>query len=484
MAHSDGATALRYDDPTAEIERLKAQLDASRRRLDETQALAHMGSYDWEIATDTNTWSDELYRIYGTEPQSFNASYDRFLAFLHPEDREQVMAAHRTAYETGKPYVTEERIFRPDGTMRVLATNGEVLFDESGTPLRVRGICWDVTDRKRAEEEVRVAAMRIHDAEIRRRQALDLNDNLLQGITSTLYSLEAGAVGLARDAAEQTLAAARDMITSLLGVGPGEALDPGELVRERPAPQVLRDLTAERRGPRHAGQTPMRVLLVDDAVDIRAIMRINLELSGAQIVGEAGTGTDAIVLATELQPDIVLLDLAMPGMDGLESLPLVCAAAPGAKVVIMSGFAAARMRESALALGAAAYVEKGMPVQEILELLRTLCPDKQTETWTGATFATTASTELMGDAARAFMDELRTPLTVVTGLVDTIRQQGDRLPSATMAELWSTLARNVSYLTGLLLAYDDTTIGVDVPAPRQVAAAPLRVAEHDGHRSL
>ncbi|HVF19977.1 MAG TPA: response regulator, partial [Mycobacteriales bacterium] len=260
------------------------------------------------------------------------------------------------------------------------------------------------------------------------------------------------------------------MITTLLGDA-AEVARAGGLVRERPAPQVLRDLAAERRGPRPSGQAPMRVLLVDDAVDIRAIMRINLELSGAVIVGEAGTGREAVELASELQPDVVLLDLAMPGMDGLEALPLVRAAAPDAKVVVLSGFAAARMEQSALDLGAAAYVEKGTPVHEILELLRRLCPDKDSERWAGPMFAAVASTGAVGDAARAFMEELRTPLTVVTGLVDTIREQGDRLPSATVAELWATLARNVTHLTTLLVAYDDTTGGGQVPAPRSSARA-------------
>jgi len=357
----------------AEVERLTESLRFHERWLNEIQTLAHMGSYDWEIATDTNTWTDELYRIYGTEPQSFNASYEKFLSFLHPDDREQVMGAHRTAFETGQPYETEERIYRPDGSLRVLYTTGEVLFEASGAPARVRGICWDVTDRRKAEELAHDAALAIHDTEVRRRQALDLNDNLLQGITSTLYALDAGAVGVARDAAERTLAAARDMITSLLGSDDG-VLSPGDLVRQKPAPQVLSDITPQRPGTRPAGTTSLRVLVVDDAIDIRAIMRINLELSGMEVVAEAGTGRDAIRLAEETTPDVVLLDLAMPEMDGLEALPLVRLAAPDAKVVVVSGFAADRMEASTIALGAAAYVQKGTPIAQIIELLRTLCP--------------------------------------------------------------------------------------------------------------
>ena len=54
-----------------------------------------MGDYDWHIPTDTNRWSDQLYRIYGHEPQSFNASYERFLSLIHPDDRERITGCTR-----------------------------------------------------------------------------------------------------------------------------------------------------------------------------------------------------------------------------------------------------------------------------------------------------------------------------------------------------------------------------------------------------
>lgn len=110
--------------------------------------MAHLGSYDWNIVTDENVWSDELYRIYGEEPQSFNASYERFIGFVHPDDRDHVMEVHRKSYEMLLPYQTTERIVRADGTIRLLATTGEVVSDGHGTPIRIRGICIDITDRQ------------------------------------------------------------------------------------------------------------------------------------------------------------------------------------------------------------------------------------------------------------------------------------------------------------------------------------------------
>ena len=131
----------------------EAQLNDLRLRVDSAQQLANMGDYDWHMPTDTNRWSDQLYRIYGYEPQSFNASYQRFISLIHPEDRDRISQLHQRAYTTGEPYSMLERIVRPDGEVRYLSSNGQVVMDESGTPVRMRGTCIDVTDRVLAERE-------------------------------------------------------------------------------------------------------------------------------------------------------------------------------------------------------------------------------------------------------------------------------------------------------------------------------------------
>lgn len=125
-----------------EVDRLTAELDDLRQRVDNAQHLAGMGDYDWHIPTDTNRWSDQLYRIYGYEPQAFNASYERFLSLIHPEDRDRIQALHQEAYATGAPYQMIERIVRPDGEVRYLSSNGEVIMDDAGTPVRMRAPAW------------------------------------------------------------------------------------------------------------------------------------------------------------------------------------------------------------------------------------------------------------------------------------------------------------------------------------------------------
>ncbi|MCW2991203.1 MAG: response regulator transcription factor [Solirubrobacterales bacterium] len=115
----------------------------------------------------------------------------------------------------------------------------------------------------------------------------------------------------------------------------------------------------------------IRVFLCDDVPELRALLRYGLEEDEQlEVVGEAGTAEDAIAAVGELLPDVVLLDLSMPGMDGLEAIPRLLEVAPGTSIVVFSGFAAARMRAPALELGAARYVEKGEPLETVRATVR------------------------------------------------------------------------------------------------------------------
>ena len=108
------------------------------------------------------------------------------------------------------------------------------------------------------------------------------------------------------------------------------------------------------------GDTRPGVLLCDDNDAVRALLKVIIGTSlGMQVVGEAGDGNEAIVEATRLQPDVILLDLAMPHRSGLEALPELRRVAPKARIIVFSGFASVNVAEQVLALGAASYLEKG-----------------------------------------------------------------------------------------------------------------------------
>ena len=135
---------------TAELEKAYKSLKESEERLAEAQKLAHIGSYDWDIATNEEYWSDELYRIFKLDPQ-FELSHNKFLNRIHPENLEYVSHAINEALN-GKPYHIDYRIILPDGEERVIDSQGGVIFDEKNTPIRMRGIVQDITEHKKAEK--------------------------------------------------------------------------------------------------------------------------------------------------------------------------------------------------------------------------------------------------------------------------------------------------------------------------------------------
>ena len=118
----------------------------------------------------------------------------------------------------------------------------------------------------------------------------------------------------------------------------------------------------------------LRVLIVDDTPDIRFLLTTALgALGGFDVVGEAENGQEAVRLAGTLHPDAVLLDLAMPVMDGLQATPLIHECSPDTRIVILSGFSKEGMEKEALQLGAHAFLEKGTRPKEIAETLRAVC---------------------------------------------------------------------------------------------------------------
>jgi len=116
---------------------------------------------------------------------------------------------------------------------------------------------------------------------------------------------------------------------------------------------------------------PIRVLVCDDVASFRALMRYTLqEDPEIEVVGEAADGMAAIAAAERLQPDVVLLDLTMPILDGIDAIPSLLQRAPGTRVVALSGWGADRMGEAAREQGAVAYLEKSDDVQAIRAAVR------------------------------------------------------------------------------------------------------------------
>ena len=120
-----------------------------------------------------------------------------------------------------------------------------------------------------------------------------------------------------------------------------------------------------------AGVAPLRIVLADDVPEIRSLLRRSFELDPTvAVVGEAVNGADAIEVVCRTDADVVLLDLAMPVMDGLQAIPEIRRRSPGTGIVVLSGFDASKMEQRALDLGATSYISKGAGPDRILAAVR------------------------------------------------------------------------------------------------------------------
>jgi len=127
------------------------------QRLAEAQRIARVGSWSWDVLSDSVTWSDQLFRNYGLEARTGPASVAAYLERVHPSDRERVERAIAGTIATLTPYEHEYRIVHPDGEVRVMHARGEVTQRSGDTVLQLTGYCQDVTERWTAEEKRRHA---------------------------------------------------------------------------------------------------------------------------------------------------------------------------------------------------------------------------------------------------------------------------------------------------------------------------------------
>lgn len=122
--------------------------------LAEAEAIAHVGAWAWHITTGGLWWSDEVYRIFGRAPQEFPATYEAFVSYLHPDDRDMVTASVDAAVTDGAQYDIEHRVVRPDGSLRYVHERGRVTRDTDGVPVRMLGVVHDITERRHFEDEL------------------------------------------------------------------------------------------------------------------------------------------------------------------------------------------------------------------------------------------------------------------------------------------------------------------------------------------
>jgi PAS domain S-box-containing protein len=270
----------------------------SETMLAEAQRVAQLGSCNYDVATETMTWSEELYRIYGLDRDAFDLTYENVLGCVHPDDRARVHDAMINALRTRQPFGLIHRIVRPDGSIRVAESRGTVLTGEDGKPQRMTGTTRDVTEAHEANEERRL--LRAELVHVHKMEAI-----------GTL------AGGVAHDF--------NNALTAIRGYA--------ELVLSEldPSTDAWRDADALRRVAEHAASLPRQLLafarrqtLQPRELDVGAVVA---EAEGllAHVLGSACTlrvdrgRATAGVLCDPGQLQLVLVNLALNARDAMAS---------------------------------------------------------------------------------------------------------------------------------------------------------------------
>lgn len=138
-------------------ELLEERIKIRTAQLNEAQAIAHVGSWEWDVAANEVNWSDEMYRIFGLEPGETAITLDTYFSYIHPEAREKVNNAIQSAIENKTPYRFTHRIIRKDGEIRTLECRGRIVCDENHKVIKLTGTGQDISKLIEKENKLREA---------------------------------------------------------------------------------------------------------------------------------------------------------------------------------------------------------------------------------------------------------------------------------------------------------------------------------------
>jgi two-component system, cell cycle sensor histidine kinase and response regulator CckA len=133
------------------------ELKGATQRLQLAVSSGHLGIWDWDIVNDVLVWNERMYELYGVSKDTFKISRETWEKCLHPDDLALALEETRAAFSGEKEYDFEFRILRPDGETKFIKTNGKVIRDEAGNPIRLIGMNQDITDRRHLQEQLRQA---------------------------------------------------------------------------------------------------------------------------------------------------------------------------------------------------------------------------------------------------------------------------------------------------------------------------------------
>src|SRR6201982_636182 len=147
-----------------ERQALSRKLEERNATLEESQRVANLGYWIWNLETNRVVFSNETCRIYGIKPQEDSIDLAAIRELIHPEDRGYVFEKGERAVRDGVQIETEHRLIRPSGEVRIVYSRGDLTRDASGRLYEIFGTCQDITERKRAEEELQVLSQDLQES--------------------------------------------------------------------------------------------------------------------------------------------------------------------------------------------------------------------------------------------------------------------------------------------------------------------------------
>lgn len=310
----------------AERKRAEAALRRSEASLREAQRIAHLGNWDWDVATNELRWSEEIYSIFGLATREFGGSYEAFLERVHPGDREKVEEAVRQSLKGGKPYSLEHRVVRPDGEVRIVQEQAEVVADPSGAGRRMVGTVQDVTEQKRIEAEFLRAQRMDSIGALAGGMAHDLNNALspiLMGIHLIRRKVRDQEIDQMLGVMETNTHRGADMVRQVLTFARGregdrELLDVGRLLREMehickqtmPKTIAISALAPKDLWPMFGNPTQLHQVLLNLCINARDAMpkgghltlaadNVTLTEAEAQAIEQAAPGSYVMVFVSD-----------------------------------------------------------------------------------------------------------------------------------------------------------------------------------------
>jgi len=145
--HCNNLTKIKNGDIMTLFNNMQQYKDLENK-YETIQQLAHIGHWKWDILEDVITWSDEVYRIFGEKPQSFQPTFANFLSYLNKEDQEKLQMLVKTSMQTKEPYTIEHEVIHKDGTKLYVRGSGSVEFDENNRPVSLMGSVFDISQTR------------------------------------------------------------------------------------------------------------------------------------------------------------------------------------------------------------------------------------------------------------------------------------------------------------------------------------------------